>query len=101
MPSFATLNLRGLASCFNACLGLLQDRALSPATESATSLHQFSVLKQVADGLETIMSESVQALGDFSSTIIELSARFGHLINRHLGLCQGEHPVNATDVSQF
>lgn len=60
-----------------------------PATDGATTLNQFSVLKQMADSMERVVSESTGSIGPVSATMVELAARFGHLVNRHLGLCQG------------
>lgn len=56
---------------------------------------EFTSLRALADNMEAIQTRSLASFDGsaFLGPKIELAARFGHLLIRHLGLCQLVRPA--------
>lgn len=50
----------------------------------------FAAIRKIADTMERVQSTALVSFDGlaFPGPKIELAARFGHLVSRHLGLCQ-------------
>lgn len=83
-PVMANLIYRADALVYDEILGHLHAHTLVPMPATA-----FSSLRSLADNMEHVIIAALSSLsGAFVGPKIELAARFGHLILRHLGICQ-------------
>ncbi|KAG0146841.1 hypothetical protein CROQUDRAFT_700798 [Cronartium quercuum f. sp. fusiforme G11] len=83
-PVMMSLVYRADAVVYDEILDYLQSQTLSPMPQQA-----FSSLRQLAQSMEQVIIVALESYsGSFVGPKIELAARFGHLIVRHLGICQ-------------
>ncbi|KAH9808995.1 hypothetical protein DFH28DRAFT_594399 [Melampsora americana] len=79
-----SLVYRADAVLYDQILDYLQSQTLSPMPQQA-----FASLRQLAQSMEQVIIVALESYpGNFVGPKIELAARFGHLIVRHLGICQ-------------
>lgn len=83
-PVLMSLVYRADAVLYDQILDYLQSQTLSPMPQQA-----FASLRQLAQSMEQVIIVALESYpGNFVGPKIELAARFGHLIVRHLGICQ-------------
>ncbi|KAI5481142.1 hypothetical protein MNV49_005577 [Pseudohyphozyma bogoriensis] len=90
-PTISQLIYRADAVVYGAVLEFLHSQVLVDLPPQT-----FASLRGLADNMERIKSISLAGFDgtSFPGPAIELSARFGHLLTRHLGLCQLSQALN-------
>ncbi|KAL8290536.1 hypothetical protein RQP46_002794 [Phenoliferia psychrophenolica] len=85
IPAVSQLVYRADAAVYHDILEFLHAQILVNMPPQA-----FASLRNLADNMERIQTISLGSFdgGAFPGPKIELAARFGHLVTRHLGLCQ-------------
>ncbi|KAM0751110.1 hypothetical protein T439DRAFT_288432 [Meredithblackwellia eburnea MCA 4105] len=84
-PGVSELIYRADAAVYNDVLEFLHAQLLVNLPSQT-----FLNLRGLADNMERIMTSALSTFNDpaFQGPKVELAARFGHLVTRHLGLCQ-------------
>ncbi|CAH7667904.1 hypothetical protein BY996DRAFT_4587593 [Phakopsora pachyrhizi] len=83
-PTFMSLVYRADAAVYDEILEFLHSQTMTQMPQQA-----FGSLRQLAQSMEQVIIAAMENYpSSFVGPKIELAARFGHLIVRHLGICQ-------------
>ncbi len=85
LPAISHLIHRSEVALYTDILGALHDHIFTDLAPSA-----FAALTRLAQSAELIQASAIDHFpaGAFTRPKVELGARFGHLLSRHIGLCQ-------------